>query len=304
MIKVINYHYIREDFSSAYPSIFGVTPAGFKRQLNQIKDVGDFISPSDFINSYKDIVASNDNFYFITFDDGLKEQFDLALPILDEFNIQAIFFANSLNSEQKKVSTVHKIHLLRSILPPNQILTELEQMKVKKLSDKEMGKALLCYRFDNVSSAELKYLLNFKIPLDLQESLINSIFKKFFDETEIVENLYMRKNQIQTLSDLNCLGSHSHSHYPLGRLEEDRIKFELVHSKEYFEKITKNPITMVAYPYGTADACTETVAEIAKKNGYLFGFTTKKGIVDKYQNNMLLNRFDCNDVIGGKNFKK
>ena len=60
---------------------------------------------------------------------------------------------------------------------------------------------------------------------------------------------------------------------------------------------------MIAYPYGTPEACTDLVAKTAKKVGYLYGFTTKKGIIEESQNKLLLNRFDCNDVVGGKNFK-
>lgn len=304
MLQVVNYHYIRNNFDAKYPSIFGVTPLQFKKQLKLLLNQGDIISPSDFSIHFKEMITSKGNYYLLTFDDGLKEQFDLAFTILRDEDLKAIFFLNSINFEEKKVSTVHKIHLLRSILSPNQFLNFLDEMQAGKLLAEEIEKAHKNYRFDDASSAELKYLLNFKIPLDKQELLLNAIFKQFFNENEIVEKLYMTESQIQTLSDLNCLGSHSHSHFPLGRLSEDTIKFELEHSKKYFEKITNNPISMIAYPYGTDESCSDLVAELAKKAKYSFGFTTKKGTITMSQNQLLLNRFDCNDVIGGKNFKQ
>lgn len=302
MLNIINYHYIREDFSAPYPSIFGVTPTAFKQQLKLLKNEGDLITPSEFLANYEELVASKDNFFFITFDDGLKEQFDFALPILDELGMQAIFFANSMNTEENRVSTVHKIHLLRSVISSHVLLDYLTEQKIAMLTQEELQQATTNYRFDDAASAELKYLLNFKISFDVQESLVQSIFEKHFSESEILETLYMTKSQLQYLSSINCLGSHTHSHYPLGLLTEDKLKFELENSKNYLEQVTGNPVQMIAYPYGTPEACTKLVAETAKNVGYLYGFTTKKGIVDITQNKLLLNRFDCNDVVGGKNF--
>lgn len=302
MLKVSNYHYIRNNFKTQFPSIFGVTPSNFKKQLILLKNEGDGITPKDFQINYNEIIKSKDSFFFITFDDGLKEQYELALPILEDLGLQAIFFANSINLEMKKVSTVHKIHLLRSILSPKILLNYLEKQEIKKLNNEELKIAQFNYRYDDEVSAELKYLLNFKIPFEIQESIIHSIFKIYFSEKEVFDFLYMNKKQLKDLAEIACLGSHTHSHYPLGLLSEEKIHYELAHSKQYFEKLTSKIITMVAYPYGTDETCTDLVANTAKKVGYLYGFTTKRGIVDKTQKKLLLNRFDCNDLVGGKNY--
>jgi hypothetical protein len=79
--------------------------------------------------------------------------------------------------------------------------------------------------------------------------------------------------------------------------------FELEHSKQYFEKITDSKIEMVAYPYGSPEACTNKVASIAAEVGYKLGFTTTRGCNTIENNLLLLNRFDCNDLPGGKNYK-
>lgn len=293
---------MREDFSSLFPSIFGVTPNKFKLQLQLISNEGDFIRPTEFMEKYDDLVSSKSNFFLVTFDDGLKEQFDFALPILDELGLEAIFFANSINTEEKRVSTVHKIHLLRSIISPRDLLIDIENRGILMLNSQECYQAKSCYRFDDSPTAEVKYLLNFKISFDKQEKLVNSIFERYFIENEVSEGLYMSAPQLQYLAKLNCLGSHTHSHYPLGLLGEDKLMFELEHSKNYLQRITKHPIQIVSYPYGTPEACPDSVAETAKNVGYSFGFTTCKGFVTEAQNKLLLNRFDCNDVIGGKNY--
>lgn len=303
MLTVSNYHYIREDFNTKYPSIFGVTPTGFKKQLLLLKNEGDFIKPNNVIGNINDVLASKENYLLITFDDGLKEQFDYALPILDELEIPAVFFANSSNFEDKKVSTVHKIHLLRSIIKPKDFLNSIENKDKIDFPESEKNKAHIIYRYDDRKSAELKYMLNFKLAFNKQELIINELFDNYFEEADVLGKLYMGTNNILTLAKMGYLGSHTHNHYPLGLLDLASMKFELEHSKLYFEKLTNSKIEMVAYPYGTDKACTDEVAIITKNVGYKIGFTTKRGINTFTENHLLLKRYDCNDLAGGKNYK-
>jgi len=304
MLTVSNYHYIRENFATKYPSIFGVTPSMFKRQLLLLKDKADFVSGMDLITNGDEILNSKNNYYFITFDDGLKEQFQFALPILDELQIPSVLFANSRNHEDKKVSTVHKIHLLRSIIAPSDFLKLLANPNNNiAISNSDYVKAKNTYVYDDQESALLKYWLNFKMNFSDQEEIIKAIFDNYFDENEVLEALYMSENQIVQLGDKGFLGSHTHNHYPIGLLSENEIEFELENSKVFLKKLTNTPIDLVAYPYGTPDSCTTQVAEIAKKVGYKYGFTTTRGVNTIENNPLLLNRYDCNDLPGGKNYK-
>lgn len=304
MLSISNYHYIREHFDAEYPSIFGVTPNLFKKQLKLLQNQADFISPKELLGNIEFILKSKTNYFLITFDDGLQEQYQYALPILDELNIPAVFFANSINYEEQKVTTVHKIHLLRSILSPKDFLAILlSQNSAIVISDIDYIKAQSIYIYDDKESAGLKYLLNFKLNFKVQEQLISTIFGNYFETNEILEKLYMSQTQFVDLSKKGYLGSHTHSHFPLGLLEDKAIMFELEHSKQYFEKITDSKIEIVAYPYGSPEACTNKVASIAAEVGYKLGFTTTRGYNTIENNLLLLNRFDCNDLPGGKNYK-
>jgi peptidoglycan/xylan/chitin deacetylase (PgdA/CDA1 family) len=304
MLTVSNYHYIRENFNSKYPSIFGLTPGQFKEQLLLLKNQGCFISSSQLIKNSQEILNSKDNFILITFDDGLKEQFDYGLSVLDELNIPALFFANSVNYSEKVISTVHKIHLLRSRINSERILEKIKKKFKERLKNLDVSKMKAIYIYDDEKSAEIKYILNFVLDHKEQEEVINEIFIKYFDEEEVLNELYMSIENLKELGDLKYLGSHTHSHYPLGLLNSQTIKSELKVSKDFFEMLTNSKIETVAYPYGTDEVCTEKVSKLAYNTGYKFGFTTKRGVNSGKQNNLLLNRFDCNDLIGGKNKNK
>lgn len=306
MLSVSNYHYIREDFASPFPSIFGVTPDAFKSQLEQLKKVGKFIAPKQLLENTQEILNSKQNYILVTFDDGLKEQFELAKPILDSLQIEALYFINSVNFIEKEVSQVHKIHLLRSRIAPSDLLESFARLASEcnfELTDEEKIKAAEHYNFDDIQSAYLKYSLNFKLSVNQLADSINSLFPKFFDADAIVEQLYMTEGQLQVLAHQNQLGSHTHSHLALGLLKKKIIKSELEKTKTYLENLTKTEIPFVSYPYGSLESYQEPVPLLAKEIGYKIGFTMERGINIGSEDPLLFRRFDCNDMPSGKNEK-
>ena len=303
MLTISNYHYIRDNFETKFPSIFGVTPLFFRQQLLMLQGTGIFIHPNDLMTNLDEILKSEQNYILITFDDGLKEQYDVALPILTELNIPAIFFINTINHIERKVSLVHKIHLVRSVVSTIVLYEKLVYFTGENLSLPAVKKAHEFYRFDNDLSAEFKYFLNVLLDYNTQEKFINGIFTQHFNESDVLENLYMNTNEIQELIKMGFIGSHSHTHLPLGLFNLETIRHELTISKSYLESLGNATIAFISYPYGTKEAVNGAVAKIAKEVGYEFGFTTKVGINTIESNLLLLNRFDCNDLISGKNYK-
>lgn len=299
MLIIGNYHYIRNDFTKPHKSIFGVTPNNFKNQLKVLKENGKIINPNDLLNNYEDIVLSKDNNYLVTFDDGLKEQYDLALPILDELDASALFFINSINYIEKKVSLVHKIHLVRSEVSSELILNQINQtIKNISLTKSESEKAVNHYKYDDSDTAKLKYLLNFKIQKSELENIIDFIFKDYFNEDEIVNDLYMNKDQLKDLAKRNYIGNHTHSHLALGNLNKEEIHQEILKTKQFIESLGYGDHPFISYPYGSEDACKNPVPQIAKDLNYQIGLTMFRGGNTGKENKLLLKRYACNDLIG------
>lgn len=304
MLTVSNYHYIRDDFTTPYPSIFGVTPTFFREQLLAIKEIGKYITPQELLEHEEEIIKSSDNYVLITFDDGLKEQFLKAKPILDDLGIKALFFINSVNFIEKEVTLVHKIHLLRSQMSTSaffDILKKFDTDGKTILSEKEKEQAIVHYNYDDQETAYLKFTLNFKLSVQEQHRLIEAIFNAHFDTKKMVDELYMSETQLKELAVTGMLGNHTHSHVPLGYMNVDEIYKEFVTSKNYLEQLTNQTIPFVSYPYGSKEACASPVEEMARKTGHQLGFTMERNINTGNENSLLLKRFDCNDLPLGKN---
>lgn len=298
MLAVANFHYIREDFNSQYPSIFGLTPKQFENQLKVLSKHGKFISQAELLETEK--FSSEDNLLLITFDDGLKEQYELAKPILDKIGIPFVCFVNTSNFSEKKVSLVHKIHLLRSRISPLELAGGISKLHSVHLSEEEKNKAHIHYNYDPGEVARLKYLLNFKIKIGHLKRMIDPLFDEYFDEVEIANDLYMDMEQLQSLWDGGCLGSHGHNHDPLGLMRTEEVEKDLKATQHFFASNFGEKASLFSYPYGSYESSKELSISL-KKSGFKAAFTMEravnKGILI---HPFLLARYDCNDLPGGK----
>ena len=75
--------------------------------------------------------------------------------------------------------------------------------------------------------------------------------------------------------------SHTVTHAPLPELSDERIREELIVSKQQAEAELGHPIEFIAYPTGVHDL---HIVGIAKEAGYKGGFTVKYGNVDRSSN--------------------
>lgn len=307
-LALINYHYIRKSFSSCYPGIFGVTPNHFLEQLNLLQNEGRFIHQKDLKNHIEYGKALPEKSLIITFDDGLAEQYFYALPILQKLNIPAVFFVNSSIITNRKILSVHKVHLIKSAINEYDFLSRIKKFtlyhNISINFDDIKIKATKHYQYDTVESALIKYLLNFELTLELREYLIGDIFNLLFRESEdeIFSKLYMNSRQIKKLADLGYLGSHGHNHLPIGLLSEEDQIYQLQQSKSILEEVTQQKIYGISFPYGSLEASNVSFRKMETSN-YVYGVTIEKAVNTVPLNRFYLARLDCNSVPLGKSYK-
>ena len=303
MLTVCNYHYIRPNFSQKYSSIFGVTPAQFKKQLLLLKNTGDFVSPTELENNWLPILESKNNHHYITFDDGLQEQFSYAVPVLEELNILVIFFINSMNYTSNLVSLVLRVHFLRSQINSAELLKKAVDFNGANLTEMQTQAATNFYKFDDLESAKLKYLLDMVFTYDQLSDFTKLFDKVFIDNDCQAQNLYFTEAQLLRSNSKNQLGSHTHSHQPLGKLSQPELEFEMQQTISFFQqKFNKTPL-QISYPNGIEYAINKSVFRTAANFGHQLGFTALGAHNTNSKNLLNLNRFDCNDLVGGKNYK-
>lgn len=88
------------------------------------------------------------------------------------------------------------------------------------------------------------------------------------------------------------IGSHTHSHFNLARLDSSSVEYELKKSKEILEDRLGTSIKLLAYPFGKYKRhFTKATLEIAQKVGYQYGAAVAFRAVREHDLPLALPRF-------------
>jgi len=217
-----------------------------------------------------------------TFDDGLKSQIDIALPVLEDFKIKSFFFVGTSqftneisyielfrffrNNFFKDIDEYYKFFYKHIDLDLNQIFKK-EHLSLKKLK----------LKFKYYSMNDLKFrLVRDKLLTKSEYEKINfKMFKyKKFKYKKFERKFYMNEKDLQIIDQNNhIIGLHSHSQFH--RIGKLNIKTQL---KEYKKNISllsnilgkpKNYFKTMSHPNGSYS--NETLI-ILKDLGLKLGF--------------------------------
>ncbi|MDC0229382.1 polysaccharide deacetylase family protein [Deltaproteobacteria bacterium] len=303
MLIAVNYHYIRDHFDAPFPSIFGVTPKKLISQIDILGSSAKFLSLDDVVDIIDGRQTIPPKAVVISFDDGFREQFELAWPILSAKGIPAIFFVNTKPIEDKFVTNTHKIHILRAYTSPTELMAALKNMLENlglTLKLPSPLKACKVYKYDSKEDAQLKYFMNYELNDGQREKVVDGCFDRLgFDEGTINQELYMTKSMVAELAKAHALGTHGHAHLPLGQIDDDAAKIDLDSSIQKIMEWTGYRVKALSYPFGFKEACSEVIADQARSHQVRFAFTMERA------GNMIIDapyfmaRFSNNDVPGG-----
>ena len=228
-----------------------------KRFREIILEIGvdNFLSPEEWMDCSNSNKNTNKK-YCITFDDGLKSQFEIALPILEEFGLKAFWFIYTKTftssfdrNEIANYLIVNKFGNIDKFLPIFKIFTQSNIIADNK--DKfEIYKNYLKQNFIFYSDKDIeyRYLRNNLASLDEFNLIIDKILlKENLELDKIGHELWMNETNINILvNNGHEIGLHSHSHpFKIASLDKSQQYFEYNKNFEILKKITGvNPKSM------------------------------------------------------------
>ncbi len=302
---VANYHYVRPCFDQPFPGIHGITRAALAQQLKLLGETGEFVSLSQVHDAVADGCSLPARALLVTFDDGLREQLDHALPVLDRLGIPAGFFVNTRSIADHTVTPVHQIHLLRAYTAPAELCALLQEEGRRaglEVRLEQHPEATASYPWDPPESAQLKYFLNHVLTPEMRDALIGPCFRARFgqDEASLSHDLYMDARQLCILTARGLLGTHGDRHLPLGRVSPEAAREDVRVSLDLLDQWTGARPFALSYPYGTFETVTLDAQEAAAAEGVELGFTAERAANIDLGRPLQLARFDSNDLPGGK----
>ena len=247
----------------------------------------------------------------ITFDDGYLDNYLVAKPLLEKYNLPATFFITSRNIGNKAEFWWDELEyiILETIELPQQISLELngnhfffDLEKEAKLTETLREKHKDYVAFNPVSLRSQLYLKiwEYLTPLNAmeQEKEMEKI-RRWAGTTAAARAEYtcMSSEQLVDLSSgsLFSLEGHTATHPALAHHAKEVQREEIRSNKSFLKDLTNKEVGLFAYPSGVYN---DSAVEVLKEEGFDAGFTTDYGYVSREDNPFLLNRLQVNNWDG------
>jgi len=238
----------------------------FKRIIVHLKKNFDVISLEEWLNDPSYFEEKSKPFATVSFDDGYKDNIEYAAPILKKYSCPASFYVVTDCIDRNIPTWTYIVDY--TLQNTEQSKIELQFEFVPELLRKIALKTTLNNQLAKLKPW-MKTLTNNK-RLQVMRSVVDQC-----SDVSIPCNQMMNWNDLGQLHSQGfTVGSHTHTHPMLGRLEDVyEIETEL---RTSYDKIKEHlgfvPET-ISYPIGSYD---ERVIELSKKTGYKWGLAVNQ----------------------------
>ena len=229
------------------------------------------------------------NYAVITFDDGYRDNYDCAFPILKKYRAPATFFVTVDALETGRFgwfsfdsaifqSVSEKLDLRLFDLPVFDIRTRSKKEKTIKVLHRDLKSGSHERR-----QAVINHVTGSSAALSSDERIM------------------LNWEEIREMQES---GSHTMTHPILTRMNPEAAYDEICRSKTIIEARLGTPIDLFAYPNGTINDFNDELAGMLKRSGYRAACTTVHGIAVQGMDPYMLPRIDVTygmcQGIGGK----
>jgi peptidoglycan/xylan/chitin deacetylase (PgdA/CDA1 family) len=197
----------------------------------------------------------------LTFDDGYRNNFLYAKPILEEEKVPGTFYITGLNTVTNNILWADFLNIASTLTKQEiQIDGENFHQISGKYYSRDTGKSLYTIIKDELADTEYKELMqaSFKDLYDFKNDVLYDDYWKLMTDNEILQC---------GDSDFVSIGSHGFLHNNLGTINQLKACRELKDSKSYLENITQKNINSIGYPDGSY---TRETLDSAENIGFLY----------------------------------
>ena len=266
-LYIFNYHRIGDAESAPFdPNVFSCTTNRFAEHVDLIRSRFNVINVAQLLEAIERGSRSTDPLAMITFDDGYRDNFTEALPILRSTGTSAVFFVPTAYIGTNHVPWWDDVawsikHAEREDLGD---VPWLRDVVLGPIGTKRISRVLSAFKRSNLSIEVKLRQLREATGCSLPEVPDRGLFMSW-DEVRLLRQAGMD------------VGSHTHSHRILGHLDLVEQRAELEMSKRVLETQLGEPIHTLAYPVGKAATYSTDTQEIARSCGYRAAFTFVAG---------------------------
>jgi peptidoglycan/xylan/chitin deacetylase (PgdA/CDA1 family) len=298
-LSIVMYHYIRDLPRTPWPRLKGMLLADFRRQVETLQEQYELATLAAAIDYLHGRYRPRRPLCLLTFDDALREHYTEVTPILRSAGVQGLFMLQT-GALEGRVAAVHKNHFLLAALPfehyERAFLSRVAAAHPTLSLEVDADAVASTYRWDTPEVARFKYLLNFRMPDDVRERILDELFTEHFgDQLTFSRELYLQWEDAREMQRAGMvIGGHSHGHAPLTALDEDGLHTDLATCARLLHtRLDPQDAWPFSYPYGRVNT---SVVRLVRALGFSCAFTTEVGPNAADTDVFRLRRIDPKDV--------
>lgn len=225
----------------------------------------------------------------ITFDDGYKDNYLHAYPVLKKYNVPATIYMTT-RFLQGDTSMWWRELWERLELDETISISVNNTNYVWRTLSRDLK--IKCFK-------EIRQIL-----LGTDRNTYLSLVKQISvnGSPKAYPDLCLSSDEIMHLDHegLVTIGSHTHNHFCLTNLTKNEVAEEMSRSKEILEGLLKKPVRHLAYPYGKPKEAGDREFSLAKDCGYETGVTTVNSGLSPSSNVFSLQRLEIREHVNSE----
>jgi peptidoglycan/xylan/chitin deacetylase (PgdA/CDA1 family) len=298
---ILNYHRVLQPsaYDEAVPAGMVVRPKTFEKHLRYLRRRYRVVSVEELIELREHNETTGRPLCAITFDDGWRDNYEQALPLLRQYGLPATLFISTGFMGTRKTPWFYR---LGDVLHR---LAEMSEEQCAMLLSDGPGKlpAGLTGWLTNSPSERRRDIERVvegmkSLPGAQLEALIERLERCLGPASQPVNGnpaAMLDWEQLREMTHSSFeIGSHGVTHFILTQIPKSAMKAEVAHSKGCIEKQLGRSIGGFSYPNGDYS---DEIEALVRATGYRYACTTKPGSVNRSDSLYQLKRIRVHDDV-------
>jgi peptidoglycan/xylan/chitin deacetylase (PgdA/CDA1 family) len=271
-LLVLTYHRIANPASSEdYGPIFSASPEALEQTLRALKISHKIVNMAELVSLAESGFQVDEPVALVTFDDGYRDNFTAALPILRDLKIPATFFLTTGFLEGASLPWWDRIARI------------VRRSKVERLTLDQPMPVIVDLRNTPRDQAVFEVVRAYRdSPVDDEEAYFAALEDRaeiHVDVEESARGQFLTWGEVRAAADSGIdIGAHGQTHRRLSWLSEAEQRQELERSRAILQSHLNREILALAYPYGWFGAFDATTERLARETGYRVAFSAGEGV--------------------------
>jgi peptidoglycan/xylan/chitin deacetylase (PgdA/CDA1 family) len=272
---VLRYHSVaaREDRADLYLDHgLTITPEAFERQLQFLTSRYRIIPLQEIVDRLHRGLPLQKDTLAITFDDGFRDNYTRAFPILRRYRVPATFYLTTGCIDNRQLFWVAHLRYMLTVTRAQELRTAKSEQLSFNLAQprgKEEAFRTLVVRMKN-------------IPTPRRLALLAEITDQLAVDDAFLRNIMMTWDEVRDMHNHGMsFGAHTVTHPNLPNTDLTEAEREIRDSKEMIEAELKTSVLDFSYPNGRGSShLTDQIKSLVGKAGFQSAVTSVSGCVE------------------------